>query len=112
MRVQPIQNQAAGNAEVSALPAEEVLRVLGAFRQGLSAEEAGARLARDGPNVLAVAPRPHLARRLAGQFRDLFAVILLGASILSMLVGSGEITAAILAVVLLNALVGFVQEYR
>ncbi|HEV2356857.1 MAG TPA: cation-transporting P-type ATPase [bacterium] len=37
--MQPIQNQAAGNAEVSALPAEEVLRVLGAFRQGLSAVE-------------------------------------------------------------------------
>jgi magnesium-transporting ATPase (P-type) len=39
-------------------------------------------------------------------------VVLLAASVLSMLSGSSEITIAILAVVLLNAIVGFVQEYR
>jgi P-type Ca2+ transporter type 2C len=89
-----------------------VLHALGTSRQGLSAGQAATRLARDGPNVLAPAPRPHLARRFAGQFKDLFAAILLGAAILSMLAGSREITIAILAVVLLNAVVGFVQEYR
>ena len=39
-------------------------------------------------------------------------MVLLAASVLSMLSGSSEITIAILAVVLLNAIVGFVQEYR
>ncbi len=97
---------------MSALPAEEALRALRTSRKGLAAAEATLRLARDGPNVLARPPRRDLWRRFLGQFKDLFAVILLAASVLSMLSGSLEITVAILVVVLLNAVVGFIQEYR
>ena len=101
-----------GAATIAALAAGEVLRVLQTSRRGLSSAEAAARLAGDGANLLARAPRPRLWRRFVVQFKDLFAVVLLAASVLSMLSGSSEITIAILAVVLLNAIVGFVQEYR
>ena len=101
-----------GAAPLAALPAADVLRVLRTSRQGLSSAEAAARLAGDGANLLARAPRPRLWRQFFVQFKDLFAVVLLAASVLSMLSGSSEITIAILAVVLLNAIVGFVQEYR
>jgi len=99
-------------ADLAALAADDVLRALGTSRQGLSAAEAATRLARDGPNVLVRAPRRPLWHRFLQQFKDLFAVILMGASVLSALSGSREITVAIWVVVLLNAVIGFVQEYR
>ncbi len=103
---------AASNAALSALPAEDVLRLLDTSRRGLHSAEVTARLRRDGPNILARPPRQHLGRLFLGQFKDLFAAILLGAAVLSSLSGSSGITIAILIVVLLNAAVGFVQEYR
>ena len=79
---------------------------------GLGAQEALARLARFGPNRLpqALARSPWCV--LLAQFKSILILILLGAVVLAALVGSTKDAVVILAVVLINALVGFYQEYR
>jgi Ca2+-transporting ATPase len=91
---------------------EAALAGLGTSRAGLGPAEAVRRLAEHGPNALAEArPRTALGM-LAGQFTDFMILVLLGAAVVSGLVGDVEDTIAIVAIVLLNAVVGFVQEYR
>jgi len=79
---------------------------------GLSGNEAVERLSRVGPNRL---PQGHARSPwhvLLGQFRSILILILLGAAALAALVGSTKDALVILAVVVINALVGFYQEYR
>ena len=80
---------------------------------GLSSAEAAVRLAEYGRNELAATVRVAAWRRFFGQFRDLLIVILLVAATVGFLV-SGELKTPIvvLVVVLLNAVIGFVQENR
>jgi magnesium-transporting ATPase (P-type) len=95
-----------------ALTGEEALDHLGAPPGGLSAAQAAERLARVGPNRLPAAPRPGLLRRFLEQFRNLLIYVLLGAAAVSLLLGHPLDAAVILAVVVLNAIVGVVQEGR
>ncbi|NBR01205.1 MAG: hypothetical protein EBT97_12320, partial [Actinobacteria bacterium] len=80
---------------------------------GLTTAEASSRLARTGPNLLAEAARRPAFLRFVDQFRDVLILILLGAAVVSFVV-SGEVKtpAVVLAVVLLNAIIGFVQEQK
>jgi P-type Ca2+ transporter type 2C len=79
---------------------------------GLSSALAQERLARDGLNQLAELP-PRSARLvLLSQFKGLMIIILTGAALLAAAVGSYKDAGVILAVVVINALVGFYQEYR
>jgi Ca2+-transporting ATPase len=80
--------------------------------QGLSREEAAQRLARDGPNELRASPGPSLLALLAGQFRSLVVALLIVAAIVSIALGEWIDGSAILAIVVLNAAIGFFQEYR
>ncbi len=91
---------------------EAVLRHLRADPAGLSADEAAARLARFGPNRLPPGPSPGAFRRLLAQFRNVLILVLLAAALAALLLGQVVDGAVILAVVVLNALVGFVQEGR
>jgi len=93
---------------------------LGVGSRGLSADDAAARLERDGPNALPVARGPSMLRRFAAQFTDLFAVMLLVAAVITFVAyelgrprdsGNLQLAIAILAVVLLNAVIGFGQEF-
>jgi calcium-translocating P-type ATPase len=105
---------------VQALVPPEVFTTLASSPRGLSAAEAVARLAVQGRNEL---PHPRTrssARRFLTQFTDLFAVVLLVAAGLTFLAyllgeprdaGNLQLTIAILSVVLLNAAIGFGQEY-
>lgn len=77
-------------------------------------------MTRDGPNELPIARGPSLLRRFAAQFIDLFAVMLLVAAVITLVayelgrprdVGNLQLAVAILAVVLLNAVIGFGQEF-
>ena len=86
------------------------LAALGAQAEGLSAEEAARRLAEHGPNRLPEAPRPGLLARLLRQFNNLLLYVLMAAALVTALMGHWVDTAVIAAVVLLNALIGFVQE--
>ena len=80
---------------------------------GLSTTEAMARRAAGGGNVLDEAPREPGWRRFVNQFRDLLILILIGAAVASFAI-SGELKTplVVLAVVLINAVIGFVQENR
>ncbi len=81
-------------------------------KDGLSQREAEARLARVGPNELREAPRPTFWHMLLEQFNNFIVIILIVASILSAVLGDYIEAAAILAIVVLNALLGVIQERR
>jgi Ca2+-transporting ATPase len=83
-----------------------------ATQSGLDSEEAQSRLLRVGPNRLPQAPTRSPWRVLLAQFKSILILILLGAVVLAALVGSTKDAVVILAVVVINALVGFYQEYR
>ncbi|MEW6567808.1 MAG: cation-translocating P-type ATPase [Chloroflexota bacterium] len=93
--------------------AEDVFRSLGTSpQQGLSSSEAARRLEAHGPNELAEAPRPTFWRMLLEQFSSFIVVILIIASLLSAVLGDYVEAGAILAIVVLNAVLGVVQERR
>ena len=79
---------------------------------GLSASEAAQRLRQHGPNQLAERAPRHLARRLFDQFSDFMVVVLIVAGVIAGLIGEPQDTIAIVVIVLLNGLIGFVQELR
>src|SRR5687768_15463322 len=92
---------------------DEVIRTLEAdSHAGLSAAAAAERLMRHGRNELVKAPPLPLWRLLARQFADLLIWILIGAAVLSGALGEWLDAGAILAIVLLNGVLGFVQEGR
>ncbi len=99
-------------------PSCEVLEALSTSAQGLSQAEAAQRLERYGRNKLKEAEKPGLLRRFFAQLRDPMLIILLIAAAVSALTGmlAGESEWAeviiILAVVLLNAVLGVFQESK
>jgi magnesium-transporting ATPase (P-type) len=95
-----------------ALPAPAALERLGATGEGLTQEEAERRRARHGPNALPQNNGGEAWRILFGQLRDPLIYVLLGSTVLAILTGKVVDGAVIGGVVVLNALIGFVQEYR
>jgi Ca2+-transporting ATPase len=89
-----------------------VLRTLGTTAEGLSWEEARARLARHGSNRLPVAKGPSAMALLVKQLTSPLIYALLGSAALALAVGEVEDGAVVLAVVVLNTLIGFAQEFR
>jgi magnesium-transporting ATPase (P-type) len=104
------QPTAGGVPDWHALEADEVLARLDSERRGLSAEEAAARLARDGPNRLTPPARRSALLRFLAQFNDVLLYVLLGAAVVTAALGEWVDTAVIVGVVVINAIVGFVQE--
>ena len=100
------------------LSAQEVLTELGVGPEGLSSQHAQERLAKYGPNKLKEGAKPTLLQRFLAQLRDPMLIILLIAAGVSALTGmlAGENEWAeviiILAVVLLNAILGVIQESK
>ena len=80
--------------------------------QGLSTEVARQRLAEVGPNELREAPRPPFWKLVLQQFESFLVMMLIVASIISALLGDYVEAAAIMAIVLLNAIIGVVQESK
>ena len=81
-------------------------------RKGLAVREAARRLALVGRNQLEEADQISPLTMLASQFTDTMVLILLAATVISGLLGEMVDAVAILAIVILNAILGFVQEYR
>jgi Ca2+-transporting ATPase len=79
---------------------------------GLTSKEAAVRLGRDGENRLAQSKRVNPAGIFAGQFKDAMVIILLIATAISVTMGEYIDAMAIIIIVILNALLGFIQEYR
>lgn len=95
-----------------ALPHEEVAGRLGVSPAGLSAEEAQARLAVHGPNALPEPAGRHPLLRFIAQFNSALIYFLLAGALAALLLGHHVDAGVIIAVVLINAIVGFVQEGR
>ncbi|WP_037292958.1 cation-transporting P-type ATPase, partial [Ruminococcus flavefaciens] len=79
---------------------------------GLTEKEAAERLEAEGENVLSEGRKTGPLRIFMGQFRDVMVMILLGATVISVLLGELTDAVTIIIIVLLNAVLGFIQEYR
>jgi len=94
-------------------PAEAVLRELRTdAATGLTESEASRRLAEYGPNELARAASRSIWAIFWNQLTSLMVIILMVAAVISTLLGDYSDAIAIAAIVLLNAVLGFSQEYR
>lgn len=103
--------------EWTCVPPQEALRLLGTNTDGLSEEEAKRRLQEHGPNRLHEHPPKSLLILFLEQFKSILVVILLTAAGVSayLAIAEGEPltdTYVILVILILNAVLGFVQEYR
>ncbi|GAB4468017.1 MAG: calcium-transporting P-type ATPase, PMR1-type [Anaerolineae bacterium] len=79
---------------------------------GLTKAEAERRLAAAGRNELAEQAHPGFLSRLANQFKDVVVLLLIGAALISALLGEWPEAIAIILIVVLNAILGVVQEGR
>jgi Ca2+-transporting ATPase len=89
-----------------------ILRVLEGTDKGLSGREASRRLISFGPNEIIEGKNKAAWVIFLSQFKDLMIMVLIGAAIISAVVGDMSDTVIILAIVFLNAVIGFSQEYR
>ncbi|MDR7329374.1 HAD-IC family P-type ATPase [Corynebacterium guangdongense] len=98
--------------DAHALTTEQVLGRLGTSRAGLNSGQAAALLERHGPNALPEAEQETWWQRLLRQFNDPMIYVLIAAGVLTAVLGQVIDTIVIFAVVLVNGLVGFLQEGR
>jgi len=93
-------------------PIEKVLGELKTTPSGLTEAEAQARLRQYGKNVIVSEEHFKLLKQFLAQFRDILAIILMVAGILSIFFGETRDALIIFGIVLLNAAIGFFQEYK
>ena len=105
------QNQSAAEAWHS-LTSEQILEKLRSSAAGLSTSEAEQRLASDGPNAIQERKRISALKIFAAQFKSLIIWVLIAAGALSSALGDMVDAVAILAIVVLNATIGFYQEFN
>jgi len=91
---------------------EDVFENLSSSPQGLSSEEAHRRLQQYGLNELKEKKKKSPFMMFLDQFRDFMILVLIAAAIISGIIGELSDTIAIIVIVILNAVIGFVQEYR
>jgi len=101
------------------LTAEEALSRVRSSPRGLDAKEAASRLSHDGKNALKEQKRHSLVGLFFAQFKDLMSIILIAAAFLSGVLAfttgdKSELadTGILLFIILLNAIVGFLQQFR
>ena len=90
----------------------EVFESLATSQKGLSSKTAEEKLQQFGPNELQEGKKKTIAGILLAQFKDVMILILLAAAIIAGIIGDLTDTIVILIIVLLNAVIGFIQEYR
>ncbi|RPI46303.1 MAG: cation-transporting P-type ATPase [Betaproteobacteria bacterium] len=91
-------------------PPEHALELLRSSSAGLSEKEATARIATYGANRLPEPPRRSAFMRFLLQFHNILIYVLIAAAIVTALLDHLADTAVILAVVVVNAIIGFIQE--
>lgn len=91
---------------------QDILKELNVTKEGLSAEQAEQLLLEKGENVLKEGKKKSVFAVFAEQFCDLLVVILIAAAVISMFSGNMESTIVIVAVIVLNAVLGTVQHEK
>ncbi len=94
------------------LSVDETLKNLNSSLNGLTNEQAQENLVKYGRNELVEEKKAGPVRLFLGQFMDILILILIIAAIAAYYVGDTLDAVVILIVVLINAIVGFIQEYR
>jgi len=94
------------------LDPSEIAKKLESSDQGLTSEEAGKRLEHYGLNELIEKKRKSLWMMFLDQFKDFMILVLIAAAVVAGVIGEPTDTIAIAVIVLLNAVLGFIQEYR
>lgn len=94
------------------LSISENFQLLNTSKQGLHHSEAEERLSQFGKNVLAEKKKASVFVLFLHQFKDVMILILLLAALISYIISDIKDAIVILIIVLLNAIIGFVQEYR
>ncbi|HEY5648503.1 MAG TPA: HAD-IC family P-type ATPase, partial [Nitrospiria bacterium] len=95
------------NAEI-----KDVLEALETDIQGLSREEAEKRRKEYGPNELLEKKKKTSLMMFLDQFKDFMIIVLIAAAVISGIIGEPADTIAIVVIIVLNAIIGFTQEYR
>jgi P-type Ca2+ transporter type 2C len=95
-----------------ALERDQVLKELDATRDGLGTDEASRRLERYGPNELEERGLRSPLSVFLGQFTEIMVIVLIVAAAISFTIGKTTDAIMILIIVVLNAFLGFTQEYR
>ncbi len=99
--------------ECHCLPVEHLTTELEShLEKGLTQQEAAARLQKHGPNELTERPREGFLKMLLDQFNNFLVIILIIAAVVSLLLGEIVDATAIMVIVVLNAIVGVVQESK
>ncbi|NTW99848.1 MAG: HAD-IC family P-type ATPase, partial [Geobacteraceae bacterium] len=91
---------------------DDICGEFGASLQGFSAAEADELLLKYGPNELIEKQKKGLFMMFLDQFRDFMIMVLIAAAVIAGVIGEASDTIAIIVIVVLNAVIGFVQEYR
>ena len=91
-------------------PADVVGKVKVNLDSGLSVDDAAERLKRDGPNTLPVEEPPSALHRFLGEYRSYMQLILVGASVVSLLIKEWSTAIVLIVITLFNALTGLRQE--
>lgn len=91
---------------------EELLKELSSDSGGITTKEAEKRIAEYGENKLLEEEKKSVLRVFLGQFCDLLVIILIIAAVISMFSGNVESTVVIIAVIVLNAVLGTVQHVK
>ena len=103
---------AGSDSEWHSLSLDDTLKRLAVQEHGLSSDEAAKRLKQFGLNQLTEAPRPGFLSKLWDQLNNFVVILLIVASIISAILGEWVDAAAIMLIVVLNAVLGIVQESR
>lgn len=92
--------------------ADDVLIGLKSGQNGLSCEDAAQRLSESGPNQLESPSKPSPLRIFLSKFKDYMVLVLIFAAIISYIAGESTNAYVILGIVVLVAIIGFIQEYK
>ncbi len=91
---------------------EDIFKRVDSGKEGLTAGEAEKRLQQYGPNELQAKKKKTPVMMFLDQFKDFMIIILIGAAVIAGVIGEVTDTLVIIAIVIANAIIGFVQEYR
>lgn len=94
------------------LPISEITQLLNTTPSGIDTVVAAERLREQGKNQIEDTKKKSIFKMILSQFSDFMILILVAAAIISGVIGDVTDTIIILAIVIINAAVGFIQEYR